>query len=279
MRLPPVSFALDTMRDINIAQVTEQVKQLAKTTGDFIREQRKSFRAESVERKRPHDYVSYVDKQSERLITQRLMQIIPEAGFITEEQTVEQNTDGKEYCWVVDPLDGTTNFISDVPLYCVCIALKHWDEIIIGVVYEVTRDELFWAYKTGGAWLGEHPIRVSTNQFDDALIALGYPYNAKDFTRFAQNVTDKLYGNVASIRSLGSAEGELCYVASGRLDVYVESFLKPWDVAAGAIILQEAGGVITDYDNTDRLWKSGRQVLATNGIVHQKMIDIIKSIL
>lgn len=267
------------MKDINIVQLTEQVKQLAKTTGDFIREQRKSFSSENVERKRPHDYVSYVDKQSEQMITERLRQILPEAGFVTEEQTVEQSADDCEYCWIVDPLDGTTNFISDVPLYCVCIALKHFEHIIVGVVYEITRNELFWAYEGGGAWMNKTPIHVSDTAMDDALVALGYPYNAKEFTRFAQKLTDKLYGNVASIRSLGSAEGELCYVAAGRLDVYVESFLKPWDVAAGAVILREAGGRITDYDGEDRLWQCGRQVLATNGVVHERMIDIIKSII
>lgn len=262
----------------DIPQLTEQVKTLAKEVGCYILDQRKSFSEDRVERKNAHDYVSYVDKQAEKMIVERLRNLLPQAGFVTEEQTVSQSA-GQEYCWVVDPLDGTTNFIKDVPLYCVCIALRHSDELQLGVVYELTRKELFWAYKGGGAWMDEKPIHVSRRQFDDSLVSLGFPYNAKEYTRFAQQLTDRLYGNVASIRSHGSAEGELCYVAAGRFDIYVESFLKPWDVAAGAIIVKEAGGQITDYNAQDCLWPSGREVLATNGIVHQQMIEIISTIM
>ncbi len=264
--------------NLNIAKITDEVKVLAKNVGRYILEQRQSFSEENVESKSAHNYVSYVDKQSEQMIVARLREILPEAGFITEENMVEQDITGHEFCWVVDPLDGTTNFIKDVPLYCVCIALKHKEEIIVGVVYELTRKELFWAYKGGGAWINDKQIHVSANVLDNSLVALGYPYSAKEFTLFAQHITDILYGNVASIRSLGSAEGELCYVAAGRLDVYVESFLKPWDVAAGAIILKEAGGKISDYNNENRLWQSGREVLATNGVVHNDLIEIIKAI-
>lgn len=263
---------------IDIAKIVEEVKLLAKDAGSFILEQKQSFSEESVESKSAHNYVSYVDKQSEQIIVNRLKQILPEAGFVTEEKMVEQDTANHDYCWVVDPLDGTTNFIKDVPLYCVCIALKHNNDIILGVVYELTRKELFWAYQGGGAWIDNTPIHVSENVLDNSLVALGYPYNSKEYTLFAQRITDKLYGNVASIRSLGSAEGELCYVAAGRFDVYLESFLKPWDVAAGAIILKEAGGKISDYNNEDNLWQSGREVLATNGVVHEQMIEIIKTI-
>lgn len=262
----------------NTVKIIEDVKLLAKDVGSFILEQRKSFSEESVESKSAHNYVSYVDKQSEQMIVNRLKEILPEAGFVAEEKMVEQNSTDYDFCWVVDPLDGTTNFIKDVPIYSVCIALKHNNDIILGVVYELTRKELFWAYQGGGAWIDDTPIHVSKNVLDNSLVALGYPYNAKEYTLFAQQITDKLYGNVASIRSLGSAEGELCYVAAGRFDVYVESFLKPWDVAAGAVILKEAGGKISDYDCEDKLWQSGREVLATNGVVHEQMIEIIKTI-
>ena len=264
--------------EINIAKITEEVKAVAKEAGLYIQTQRKTFSEESVERKSSHDYVSYVDKQSEKMITERLHQILPEAGFVTEEHVVAQDASGHEFCWIVDPLDGTTNFIKDVPLYCVCIALRQNDEIIVGVVYELTRNELFWAYKGGGAWVNKQRIHVSDNVLDNSLVAIGYPYNAKEYTQYVQRLTDKLYGNVASIRSLGSAEGELCYVAAGRFDVYVESFLKPWDVAAGAVIVKEAGGRISDYSDGDNLWPSGREVLATNGAVHSLMIDIIQTI-
>lgn len=259
-----------------LKNIVEEVKQLAREAGTFVREQRKSFDPTRVESKHTHDYVSYVDRQTEQMIVARLKEIMPEAGFITEEQSVEQTDGNAEYCWVVDPLDGTTNFIHDIPLYCVCIALRNKEEILLGAVYEVTRDELFWAYKDGGAWIDDKRIAVSDNAFDSALVAVGYPYNTTDWNPFQQKLTSHLLGNIASIRSLGSAEGELVYVAAGRLDAYVESFIKPWDVAAGAVILKEAGGTISDYNDSDALWQSGRQVLATNGKVHRKMLEAIK---
>ena len=249
------------------------VKELALEVGAFIAEQREHFDLERVESKHSHDYVSYVDKGSEQMIVARLKEILPEAGFITEEKTVKQE-DGKEArFWVVDPLDGTTNFIHDLAPYCVCIALRNREEILLGVVYEVSRKELYSAAKGMGAYLNDKSIHVSAiDDLDAALVMIGYPYNAEDWRQFCLNMTSQLYGHCASIRSFGSAEAELCYLAAGKIDVYFESFIQPWDVAAGAIILKEAGGIITDYDGTDEKWESGRQVLATNGLLHDAVL-------
>lgn len=266
------------MKALDLKEITEQVKQVARQAGCFIREQRLSFHTDRVETKGAHDYVSYVDKETERMVVESLRDIVPEAGFLTEEKTTATDLQ-HDYTWVVDPLDGTTNFIHNVPLYCVCIALRCREEILLGAVYEVTRGELFWAYKGGGAWLDDKPIRVSDTPFNQALVVIGFPYNTQAWTKFSQQLVDRLYGTVANVRSLGSAEGELCYVAAGRLDIYIESFLSPWDVAAGAIILKEAGGTITDYQNEDRLWPSGRQVLATNGRLHRQMLETLQPLL
>ena len=257
--------------------ILEKVCRIAVETGTFQAEQRKNFSLDSVQAKKSHDYVSYVDKESEKMIVAGLKEILPEAGFITEEKTTEQITETTEYVWIVDPLDGTTNFIHDLGPWNVSIALQQNGELVMGVVYEVARKELFYASKGNGAWLktsdgATTPLHVSaTNDIDQALVAIGYPYNAEEFRELCIALSNRLYGHCASIRSLGSAETELCYVAAGRLDIYVESFLQPWDVSAGAAILKEAGGRISDYAGTDRLWKSGREVLATNALLHEEM--------
>lgn len=262
-------------------QLLEEVCSLAVRVGQFQREQRKTFSRDRVETKRTHDYVSYVDKESEMQIVAALKELLPEAGFITEEKTTSQDG-GAPYNWIVDPLDGTTNFIHDLGPWCVAIALRHNGELVMGVVYEVSRGELFYAAKGAGAWVrpdgGEaRRLQVSpVDNPDNALVCIGYPYNADAFRDFCTSLTHRLYGRCISVRSLGSAEAELCYVAAGRLDMYLESFLCPWDVSAGAVILKEAGGAITDYRNEDRLWPSGREVLATNGHIHQALLEEIR---
>lgn len=257
--------------------ILEKVCNLAVKVGQYQQQQRKTFSRDKVETKHSHDYVSYVDKQSEMMIVSELKDLLPEAGFITEEKTTEQ-TNGSEYEWIVDPLDGTTNFIHDLGPWCVSIALKHFGELILGVVYEVSREELFYASKGFGAWLrtSENEVRrlsVSpVRDVDNSLVCIGYPYNADEYRDFCTSLTARLYGHCISIRSLGSAEAELCYVAAGRIDTYIESFIHPWDVSAGAVILKEAGGIITDYRGTDKLWPSGREVLATNGKIHADIL-------
>ena len=261
---------------MDLQRVLSEVKKLAVEAGEFVAEQRKSFDLNRVESKQSHDYVSYVDKGCEQLIVSRLKDILPEAGFITEEKTIEQEEKAELY-WVVDPLDGTTNFIHDLAPYCVCIALRNEAEILMGVVYEVSRKELYCAAKGHGAYLNDAPIKVSSiSDPDQALVMIGYPYNADGWRQFCLNMTGRLYGHCASIRSMGSAEAELCYVAAGKIDVYFESFIQPWDVAAGACILMEAGGMVTDYDGENEEWESGRQVLATNGLLHRAMLDEMK---
>ena len=239
---------------MDLQGVLEEVKQLAVEVGTFISKQRETFDLSRVESKHSHDYVSYVDKESEKMIVARLKEILPVAGFITEEKTTEQK---------------------DAP-YCVSIALRNEKEFLLGVVYEVTRKELYSAFKGGGAYLNGRKIHVSSfTDMDKALVMIGYPYNAEGYRRFCMNLSGQLYGHCASIRSNGSAEAELCYLAAGKIDVYVESFIQPWDVAAGACILMEAGGKVTDYEGKNELWESGREVLDTNGMLHEAMLKEI----
>lgn len=261
----------------DLEQITEEVRRLAVETGGFLREERKRFRRECVEEKNAHDYVSYVDRESERRIVERLRQLLPEAGFITEEGTAGR-TDGESCCWVVDPLDGTTNYIHDNAPYCVSIALRDRKELLAGVVYEVCRDECYWAWKGAPAFLNGREIQVSSvSDPDRAFIELGFPYAADRYREFVRSLIGQLYGRVGGLRLQGSAAAELCYIAAGRFEARVEALLGAWDVAAGAVILRQAGGMITDFEGGGE-WETGKQVVATNGKMHEYLLKIISGL-
>lgn len=253
----------------------EQVKALALESGEFLRRERLSFDRGKVEQKAAHDYVSYVDKTSERRIVTRLQALLPEAGFVTEEGTA--SLDGQEYCWVVDPLDGTSNYIHDNAPYCISIALRNRAEILLGVVYECCRDELFWAHKDGAAYMNGKEIHVSDQAvLDQAFIELGFPYNAEAYREFALKLVDSLYGHVGGLRLMGAAAAEICYVAAGRFDARIEGLIGPWDIAAGHIILKQAGGKMTDFSgNPDCL--DAREVFASNGKVHEEILKVLQT--
>ncbi len=262
--------------DIQICRLdnlTKEVCHIARKAGSYISKERKCFNDGSVERKHAHDYVSYVDKSSERLIVDALHKLLPEAGFITEEGLAKYNDE--LYYWVVDPLDGTTNFIHDFPPYCVSIALCRKHEILLGVVYEVTTGECYSAWKGGGAWCNGVRLSVSSRAIDDALLCLQLPYNSKAYSSVAKHLLDTFYGKAASIRMLGSAAIALCYVAAGRLDAYVEMYIGQWDYMAGALIVQEAGGCVTDFEGNVN-FTQGNSVVASNVVVHQEMLQAVK---
>ena len=258
---------------INLGSLTEQVKDVAREAGAFLLDQRHHFRRELVESKRAHDYVSYVDKQSEALVVGRLREIFPEAGFIAEEGT--GSLEAEQYCWLVDPLDGTTNFIHDNAPYCVSIGLRDKTGMLLGVVYECTRDELFWAHKDSKAYLNGREIHVSDiDDLDSAFIQLGFPYDAEHYRPFAVTLINRLYGRVGGMRLMGSAAAETCYIAAGRFEARIEAFLGPWDIGAGSIILQQAGGITTDFDGGDG-WTDGSRVLSSNGRLHERLLAVI----
>ena len=258
--------------DDRLEKLTAEVCLVAQRAGAYIAGERKRFNEERVERKHAHDYVSYVDKSSERLIVEALQQLLPEAGFITEEGQAAYHHE-QEY-WVVDPLDGTTNFIHDFPPYCVSIALCRDHEILLGVVYEITTDECYSAWQGGGAWCNGVRLHVSHHAIDDALLCLQLPYNSEAYDPIAKHLLDTFYGHAASIRMLGSAAIALCYVASGRLDAYVEKYLGLWDFMAGAIIVQEAGGQVTDFEGNADITQ-GNSVVSSNSVIHQDMLQAV----
>ncbi len=264
---------MDTLQHLTFA-----VCEVARRAGAFIRHERLAFRSETVERKHAHDYVSYVDKQSEQLIVTALRELLPEAGFITEEGLAGYADEA--CCWVVDPLDGTTNFLHRYAPYAVSIALLKGSDIQLGVVYEICADECFYGWKGGGAYVqtgAAEPQRlhVSSQPMTDALVCLQLPYNSDAYNPVIRRLLERLYGRVASVRMIGSAAMALCYVAAGRLDAYAEKYIGRWDYMAGALLVQEAGGRVTTYEGSAH-FTTGDNVVATNVVVHQEMIDELR---
>ncbi len=258
---------------MNLEFLTSEVCKIAKEGGHFLAQERKTFRKDRVEEKNAHDYVSYVDKETEKLLVARLSQLLPQAGFITEEDTVA--FEKKDYYWVIDPLDGTTNYIQDNAPYCVSIALTTDAEILLGVVYEVCRDECFYAWKGGSSFLNETQIRVSdTDNMSQAFIGLDLPYNAGDYKSVVNHLMDSLYGKVSSVRINGSAAMSMCYVAAGRFDAWAEAYIKPWDFMAGALIVLQAGGAVTNFTGSS-LFRKGHDILASNSLLHNDMLELL----
>ena len=272
---------------MELQQLTLSVCRVAREAGAYIKKERASFSLDKVERKHAHDYVSYVDKGSEQMIVKALRKILPEAGFITEEGTTKDDVRGQkknvsdvspqpsDFTWVVDPLDGTTNFIHGFAPYAVSIALCKGREIVIGVVYEIVSDECFYAWQNGGAFVNEEPLHVGTSAINDALLCLQLPYNSDAYKPVITRLLNRFYGNVGSIRMMGSAAIALCYVAAGRLDAYAERYIGQWDYMAGALIVKEAGGRVTNYAGDD-YFMEGDSIVATNGVVHQDLLEAVR---
>lgn len=259
-----------------LEQLTQEVCAIARTAGEFLLEEQKSFSRDKIEEKRSHDYVSYVDKESERRVTSALRTLLPQAGFVTEEGTVAYTDE--QYWWVVDPLDGTTNFVHGASPYCVSIALRSADELLLGVVYDPTQNECFSAYKGGGAFLNGARINVSvTDCLDNAFLITELPYEADKYAHTAVHLLQTLYGRVAGIRMNGSAALAICHVAAGRIDGWLEAFIGKWDFSAAALIVLEAGGKVTDfYGNADFL--NGHHIIATNSRIHENLQEIVMQV-
>lgn len=258
----------------SLNQLLEQTQEVAKTVGAFIRKERQHFDVNKVEHKGFNDLVSYVDKEAEKQIVERLSEILPEAGFITEEGT--NTTQGEVFNWVIDPLDGTTNFIHGIPVFAVSIALMEKEEVILGVVYEVNRHECFYAMKGGGAFCNDTPIRVSgAPNLAASLISTGFPYYNFELIDRYLNSMKALMQKSHGLRRMGSAAVDLCYVAAGRTEGFFEYNLNSYDVAAGTLLVQEAGGMVTDFaGGKDFIF--GRKIVASNGEIHAELLGVLQ---
>lgn len=257
----------------DLTSLLEPVKAVANKAAQFIRKERETFSNDQIEIKGLNDLVSYVDKGAEKLIVEELKKLELDAGFIVEENSA---TGTKDYNWIVDPLDGTTNFIHGIPCYAVSIALEYKGEIIIGVVHEVNRNECFYAVKNMGAFMNGKPIHVSANKnLSESLIATGFPiHNFKRQENYL-NMLRELMHKTHGIRRIGAAAADLCYLATGRVDAFYEYNLSPWDVAAGGLIVKEAGGSVTDFSGGNN-WLFGREIVATNKLVESEFTALIQ---
>lgn len=263
---------------MQLEQLTHDIALIARLGGDYLRQARKDFHSDLVEKKHAHDYVSYVDRNSEKLLVEKLHTLLPEAAFITEEATVEQEQSA-ELQFVIDPLDGTSNYIRDNAPYCVCIALRSKTELLVGVVYEVCRDELYTAYKGGPALLNGNSIHVSdVDNLNDAYAFLELPYNTAEYKHTGEWMYRQLYGRVACLRMPGSAAAALCYLAAGRFDIWFESFIGRWDYSAAALIVRQAGGTVTDFFGRQDIMNTNH-IAASNGLLHPQIIDMLQGAL
>ncbi len=256
-------------------EICIEVIALAKETGHFFLTEINQVKSTDIEVKGLHDFVSYVDKTAEERIVKRLAELLPESGFITEEQTATHR--GDRYNWIVDPLDGTTNFLHHIPLYSVSIALMENDEIVMGVVYEPNLDECFYAWKGGSAYLNENIIHVSDqNDLKSTLLATGFPYYDYGKLKEYMELFTWFARNTSGLRRLGSAAVDLAYTACGRFEGFYEYGLNAWDVAAGVFIVQQAGGTVTDFKGgTDYVF--GKELLASNTVLHKPLLDAIQT--
>lgn len=253
--------------------ITKEVVKYAKTTAIFIRKQKDVFKSTDIVEKGLHDMVSYVDQTAEAMLIKKLKKLLPEAGFIAE----ESGSDKKDrFNWIIDPLDGTTNFVHGIPLFSISIALQEYGQTVSGVVHEVNSRECFYAWKDGPALCNGKPIRVSnTKVLSKSLIATGFPYS--DFSRMKpyMQVFDQLMRHSRGLRRLGSAALDLAYVACGRFEVFYEYALHPWDVAAGCFIVERAGGQLSGFDGSSEV-VFGKDIIASNSFVHDEMLALTK---
>jgi myo-inositol-1(or 4)-monophosphatase len=270
-------FKLLIMTPPELKYLCINVNELSNEIATFLLQEVGKVNATDIQEKGLHDFVTYVDKTAEQKIATRLAALLPEAGMILEEKSVEKH--GERYRWVVDPLDGTTNFIHRIPLFSVSIALMDGDETILGVVREANLDECFTAWKGAPAMLNGSEIHVSgISAMDSALFATGFPYYDYGKMDAYLEVFRYFMQHTSGLRRLGSAAVDLAYVACGRLEGFYEYGLKPWDVAAGAFIVQQAGGKVSDFEGGNNFIFSG-EMLATNSVLHEKVQQVVAGLM
>ena len=252
--------------------LTAKTLEVTKQAGLYLLSEFKIFNQKAIEEKLPNQLVSYVDIAAEKMLVEGLGNLVPEAGFITEENTIAKLSD--ELNWIIDPLDGTTNFMHGIPVFAVSIALQKGDETLLGVVYDVCNDAMYYADETGAFCNGE-PIKVSENKhLNKSLLATGFPYYDFEGMENYMNVLKELMQHTHGLRRLGSAAIDLAYVASGKFEGFFEYGLHPWDVAGGAYIIKQAGGKVTDFNgSSDYIF--GKTIVAANPFIYESFFSII----
>lgn len=264
-----------TMLALTIESVQNTIA-LIREVGEFQKNELNKIEDHHIIEKDVHSLVSYVDIESEKKLVAGLKIILADSDFITEEKTVEVLND-KDYTWIIDPLDGTTNYLKGIPVFSISVALLYKKEIILGIIYHVMMDEMFYALKGSGSFLNGKRIQVSNVDYlKDAVVATGFPYQVKkmeELTGILQHILDQSRG----VRRLGSAAIDLAYTACGRYDAYYEASINAWDVAAGILLVEEAGGIVSDMNG-----KEGplfdKNILACNAKLQTELLQLIRTV-
>jgi myo-inositol-1(or 4)-monophosphatase len=250
-----------------------EVLEFTQNLGDVLLGQRKGLKSQNIEHKGLHDLVTNLDKYSEKKLVDFLGELVPDSGFIAEEGTSTKV--GKEYNWIIDPIDGTTNFVHGLPCFAISIALQQKNKTILGLVHEMNLRESFYAFEGGEAYLNGHIIKVSkTKDLNHSLIATGFPYSDYGKTDPYLEVFKEVMQKSRGLRRLGSAATDLVYVAAGRFEAFYEYGLSPWDVAAGGYILQKAGGLVTEFSGKED-YIFGKTLIASNNFVYDELKKVI----
>lgn len=258
---------------MDLAAICKQVIKTVEQTGLYIKEEGEKFSLDKVETKEKGSLVSYVDRESENMLGESLQKLLPEAGIIAEEGFGEK---AEELNWVIDPVDGTTNFTHQLPYFCVSVGLVKNDVPILGVVYDIAQGDIYYAWKGSGAFCNQKQIYVQeSSKTSDSLMATGYPYFDNDKMQEYLKLLNWCIHNTHGVRRMGSAALDIVYTARGRFGAFFEYGLKPWDIAGGSIILREAGGFVSDFEgNEDFLFK---KTFLGSSKIHKELLKIIQN--
>jgi myo-inositol-1(or 4)-monophosphatase len=260
--------------NLNLEVLLADVEMAVSGVGYFIKTEYASFQRTAVELKGKNDLVSYVDRTAEDRLVKVLSLMLPSCGFINEEAGT-LNSD-RDFVWVIDPLDGTSNFVYGIPFFCTSVGLLHRGERILGCVYDPLREDMYTAIRGKGAYLNGKRIHVDpAEELGQALVGTGFPYRKTDQMTAYFALLAEFLTRSTGLRRLGAAALDLCFVASGKFGLFYETSLKPWDVAAGWLILEEAGGRLTDFQGQPYRF-GAESLLASNGHLHEQALAIIR---
>lgn len=260
---------------INLNEIKNPLFELIKNTGKFIRQEKGKIIDKEVDVKSTNSFVTYVDKKAEEMLVEGLEKIIPKSSFLAEEGTGKKTN--SDYLWIIDPLDGTTNFINDIYPVSISVALQYKEKTVAGLVYEIGNEEMFSAFGEEEAELNGKIISVSERtRMEDAFLATGFPYyDYKKLPGYLEALSEFMK-TTTGLRRLGSAATDLAYVACGRFDGFFEYSLSPWDVAAGAFIVQQAGGYVQDF-KAEENFIYGKEIIASNPQLSKEIQSIIST--
>jgi myo-inositol-1(or 4)-monophosphatase len=247
---------------------------IIKDVASFIEGEILKISPSEIDLKSRNSLVSYVDKTAEERLVNGLSKLIPKATFLTEEETIEQQP--SDLRWIIDPLDGTTNYLHKLPCYSISVALEMDGNIAMGLIYDIPHKNCFYSWRQGGAWCDKKKISVSKNvSIDQSLIATGFPYYDYDSLEAYMEILKALVSSTRGVRRFGSAALDLAYTACGHFDGFYEYSLNAWDVAAGVVIIEEAGGLVTSFSGDDQYINS-KSIVAANPVIHTYLMDVIR---